>query len=877
MATSPMMQQYEAAKKLSGDALLLFRMGDFYELFHEDAVTAGSAVGLTVTSRDKGENPIPMAGFPHHQLDSYLAQLIQCGFKVAICDQVEDARKAKGLVKRAVTRVVTPGTLTDDALLDPRSNNYLAAIARPPGRKRKDSPFGIAWVDLSTGHFYVCSAEQEQLQDHLARIAPSECLVADDDESLLATLTGEFSITKRADWIFTAETARERIHTHFATQTLAGFGIDDDDAAIVSATGAILDYLNETQKASLDHIDRLIPFRQETTMEIDQATRRSLELTGSIRDGGRTGSLLGVIDKTVTAMGSRLLAHWLNAPLTCVAEINHRQDAIAECVDDRSLSDDVRRDLREVYDMHRLLSRITTGRASPRDLQYVGRTLQKLPHVKARLAERKCTLLTQLEAAIDLCPELRSQLEAGLVNDCPPTIRDGGVIRDGYDANLDELRKLASGGKQWLTEYQTQQQESCGIPSLKLGFNRVFGFYIEVTNTHKDKIPAHFIRKQTLKNAERYITPELKEYEEKVLSAEEQAKEVEYELFDTLRNLVRAATSQLRANADALAHLDVLCGLAELARTRNYCRPKIVEEVILDVRGGRHPVLDILEPNGTFVPNDTTTNGDDRRILLITGPNMAGKSTYIRQTALITIMAQLGSFVPAESATVGVADRVFARVGASDELAKGQSTFMVEMTETARILNTATNRSLVILDEIGRGTSTYDGISLAWAIVEHLHDNIGCRTLFATHYHELTDLESLHEGVVNLQVSVKEWNEEIVFLHRIVAGAADKSYGIHVARLAGVPRAVNRRAKQIMARLEAMHDGEDVQSVDRQRTRLAAERPAEFQLSLFGTEEHPVVDELRTFDLNESSPLEALKQIQAWQEQLLDNSQVKPR
>ena len=878
MAKSPMMQQYDEAKKLSGDALLFFRMGDFYELFHEDAEKAAAAIGLTLTSRDKGENPIPMAGFPHHQLDSYLAQLIQLGYKVAICDQVEDAKKAKGLVKREVTRVVTPGTLTDDALLDPRANNYLAAVARPPGRKRQDAMFGIAWVDLSTGHFYVCEAEASRIVDHLARIAPSECLISDDDEALLQQL-GEYNVTKRPDWTFTIDTARERLHNHFSTATMAGFGVDDDSLSLLAAAGAIIDYLNETQKASLDHIDRLIPFRHDSTMEIDQATRRSLELTRSIRDDGRVGSLLGVIDKTVTAMGSRLLAQWLNSPLTSVSEIEHRQAAIGECVSDQKLTGDLRNELREVYDMHRLMSRITTGRASPRDLQYVGRTLKKLPHVKAKLAERKSTLLNQLEAAIDLCPELRAKLEAALVDDCPLTIRDGGVIRAGYDAKLDELRNLATGGKQWLSEYQQQQQEQTGITSLKLGFNRVFGFYFEVTNANKDKLPEYFIRKQTLKNAERYITPELKEYEEKILSAEEKAKELEYSLFSQLRDGVHESTSQLRATADVLAHLDVICGLAELARTRNYCQPKMTDEVDLQILGGRHPVLDILEPQGTFVPNDTSTDGAERRLLLITGPNMAGKSTFIRQTALITIMAQMGSFVPAEKATVGVADRVFARVGASDELAKGQSTFMVEMTETARILNTASNKSLVILDEIGRGTSTYDGISLAWAICEHLHDTIGARTLFATHYHELTELESIHDGVVNLQVSVKEWNDEIVFLHRIVEGAADKSYGIHVARLAGVPRPVNRRAKQILAKLEAMHqeDGSNGRQSERDRTRQAAERPAEFQLSLFGMEEHPIVDELRAFELNDASPLEAMQQIQRWQAQLAEEAQVKPR
>jgi DNA mismatch repair protein MutS len=512
------------------------------------------------------------------------------------------------------------------------------------------------------------------------------------------------------------------------------------------------------------------------------------------------------------------------------------------------------------------LARVTTGRTNPRDLSFIGRTLAGLPKLKAKLTARKSNLLCRMEAELDLCPEVRSKLESALVSDCPLASREGGFIRDDFDEELDRLRELAAGGKQWIAKYQAEIVEASGIPNLKVGFNRVFGYYIEVTNTHRDKVPDHFIRKQTLKNAERFITPELKEYEEQVLTADEKAKELEYELFLELRELVAASARRLRATAGVLAQLDVLVGLAELACERGYCRPTVVEEPLLDVADGRHPVLDITEPQGTFVPNDCVANAEAGMILLITGPNMAGKSTYIRQVALITLMAQMGSFVPAGRATIGIADRIFARVGASDELSRGQSTFMVEMTETARILNNATAHSLVILDEIGRGTSTYDGVSLAWAIIEHAHDRIGCRTLFATHYHELTDLESSLPSVKNLNVAVKEWEENIAFLHKIVDGAADKSYGIHVARLAGVPSEVNERAKQILAQLEAEHVDQDG------RPKIAKERKGrrggDIQLTLFGPVEHPLLDKIRELDVNGITPIQAMQLIQQWQQEL---------
>ncbi len=878
MALTPMMKQYEEAKRACPDALLLFRMGDFYEMFHDDARTAARVLNLALTSREKGENATAMAGFPHHQLESYLGKLIGAGMRAAVCDQVEDPKQAKGLVRREVTRIVTPGTVTDDALLDPRENNYLASVA-------SGDPAGLAWVELSTGRFMAAGFPAHQLPDQLARLAPAECLLGEDASPLTPELDERMMVTRRPDWAFSRQTAEQTLAKHFGTVGLEGFGFSDNEAdrQAIRAAGAVLDYLAETQKSSLDHIDRLTPYRASNTLEIDQSSRRSLEISRTIRDGRREGSLLWVLDRTRTPMGARLLAEWVANPPTDLAAIHARLDAVEELLDNPSLCAELGDSLRRMYDVERLLTRATTGRASPRDLSFLDRTLKSLPAVKAKLAARKSKLLVELEAAIDLCPELRSTLEAALAEECPLTSRDGGFIREGFSADLDALRELAHGGKQWIARYQAQETQRTGISSLKVGFNQVFGYYIEVTNSYRDKVPPEYIRKQTIKNAERYITPELKEYEEKVLTADGQAKELEYKLFQDLREIVAADRRRLQATATALAAIDVLAGLAELARTRNYCRPEVVEEPVLRIIDGRHPVLDVVEPEGKFVPNDTlageceTASGEQQceaasggTILLITGPNMAGKSTYIRQVALLTLMAQIGSFVPARRATIGVADRIFARVGASDELTRGQSTFMVEMIETARILNAATARSLVILDEIGRGTSTYDGISLAWSVVEYLHERIGCRTLFATHYHELTDLEQSFPGVKNLNVAVREWDDKVIFLHKIVAGAADKSYGIHVARLAGVPREVIERSKDILAQLEEEHlDSEGRAKIAR---RPDEPKPTRLQLTLFGPANHPLVDELRRLDLNHLTPIEALQRLQQWQATLAEET-----
>jgi DNA mismatch repair protein MutS len=863
-----MMQQYHDAKQACGDALLLFRMGDFYELFFEDAKTASRILGLTLTSRDKGENPIPMAGFPYHQLESYLAKLISTGLRAAVCEQVEDPKQAKGIVKREVTRVVSPGTLTDDALLDPLESNFLSAVALPVDLQAKDALAGIAWAELSTGRFLAAVVPLARLNDELARIGPVECLIADEAEFALH-LPSKAVVTKRPAWAFAHETGVAALAKHFQTVNLDGFGFVDGDVHALRAAGAVLDYLQETQKTNLEHIDRLLPYRSGDSLEIDEATRRSLELTRTLRSGSREGSLLAAIDKTCTPMGGRLLADWLASPLTNQAAIEARLDAVGELAHESALRDDIREQLRSVYDLQRLLARIATGRASPRDLSFVGRTLAALPKLKAKLTARNSGLLNELEKQIDLCPEIRAQLESALLDDCPLQPKDGGLIRGGYHADLDKLRDLGAGGKQWIAKYQADEAARTGITNLKVAFNKVFGYYIEITNSHKDKTPPNYHRKQTTTNSERYVTPELKEYEEQVLTADDKAKELEYQIFLTLRDAVQQNTKRLQSTAAALAQLDVLTSLAQLACQRNYCRPTITTEPILDIVDGRHPVLDDLITQGSFVPNDARCGGEHGFVMLITGPNMAGKSTYIRQVALLTILAQIGSFIPAKSATIGIADRVFARVGASDELSRGQSTFMVEMTETARILNTATPRSLVVLDEIGRGTSTYDGISLAWAIVEHLHDATGCRTFFATHYHELTDLAGTLAGVRNLSVAVKEWEEHIIFLHKIVPTPADKSYGIHVARLAGIPKSVNERAKQILAQLEQEHVGESGKS---KLVKPKTKRKGDLQLTLFAPEEHPLIDKLRQLDTDGLTPLGALQLLSEWKKEVKGNA-----
>lgn len=935
---TPVMKQYQEAKAAAPDALLLFRMGDFYELFFDDAYRAADALGIAVTSRDRNKGPdaTPMAGFPHHQLDVYLARLITAGFKVAVCEQTEDPKKAKKIVRRELVRIVTPGTVTDDAILDPKESNFLAAVAFPQkirflagpndlalsdknapesekqGKNRKvgepapngenseSSPavhhgtihpgerVGLAWVELSTGEFVAGTVPYGELFDHLARIHPSEILISESAaeffpmERLAAYGTMR---TTRPDWTFRYQTAFETLTRQMKVKTLAGFGFEEtDDTSAIEAAGAALDYLRETQKQSLAHLDTLTKYRTGSRLEIDQATIRSLEILQTT-GGRRDGSLLSILDRCVTPMGSRLLAEWVVYPLTEIASIDERLDAVEELLGDASVRERIRERLRRVHDLARIMTRVIQERVTPRELTAVAETLAEFPFFKEETAGRSAAAFRRLSERIVPHEELAAELRRALGDDPPLSWRDGGFIRTGYSAELDECRTLQHGGKKWLAAYQQTESQRTGIPTLRVGFNSVFGYYIEVTRAQSEKVPDGYIRKQTLKNAERYITEELKAYEEKVLNAEETAKRIEMEIFAQLRERTAEARVEIQRSAAVLAQLDAFANLAQIAADRGYRRPKLTEEPVLHIRDGRHPVLEVTEPAGTFTPNDADCAPNGAMIHLITGPNMAGKSTYIRQVALLTLMAQVGSFLPVGEAVIGRADRIFARVGASDELTRGLSTFMVEMIETARILNSATGESLVVLDEIGRGTSTYDGISLAWAIAESLREKIGCRTFFATHYHELTELAASHEGIDNLNVAVREWDDEIAFLHKIVPGPADKSYGIHVARLAGVPKGVIRRAKRILEELESSHMDLARQAVgdllrqvgstpfDGSDLSTAQKQPAGVQFSLFGPDDHPVVEELRELDLNGLTPLEALALLDRWKRSILESDQ----
>jgi DNA mismatch repair protein MutS len=810
-----MMQQFEAAKARCPGALVLFRMGDFYELFGDDAREAADLLDLTLTSRDKGPDALPMAGFPHHQLDNQLVKLVAAGRHAAICEQIDDPKTTKGLLRREVTRIVTPGIAADESLLDPARSNWLVAIL-PPGRHRdEDGRVGLAWIDVAAGRFEAAAVERDDVADHLLRLDPAECLCADAHRGLVADLlrpAGGRLVTARPDWWFEPAAAGSALDRALGGRRLEGLGFElPADAPGIAAAGAIVAYLEENEPAAVSRIDTLAAWRPGRRLEIDEASRRSLELTRSLATGRRDGSLAGVLDRTRSPMGARLLGEWLAAPLVDRESIEDRLDAVASLVADPALAARLVSALTGIGDLERLVGRVVTGRAGPRDLERIGRATAILPELVAALAGAS-GLLADLRDGLDPCPDVSARIGAALREGCPMFARDGGFIRPGFDTALDELVELASGGKAWITRYQAEQIERTGIASLKVGYNRVFGFFLEIGRTHAEKVPPDYVRKQTVKNAERYTTTELDERQRQVLGAEEEAVRREIHLLDELRSFVAGERRRLDRAAEVLAILDVLLSFAEVARSRGWVRPGIATTGELTIEAGRHPVLEELLPAGTLVandlalsarpPDDAAPHGDAAAILLVTGPNMGGKSTFIRQAALVVVMAQAGSFVPARRATVGIVDRLFARIGAGDDLARGASTFLVEMAQTARILNRATPRSLVILDEVGRGTSTFDGLAIAQAVVEHLQGCIGCRTLFATHYLQLAELDRL-PGVGNVQVLVQQHRDELVFLHQVAPGAADKSWGVHVARLAGVPTPVIERARDLLLSLES--------------------------------------------------------------------------
>jgi len=798
-----MMQQFEAAKARCPGALVLFRMGDFYELFGDDAREASSLLDLTLTSRDKGPDALPMAGFPHHQLDGQLARLVAAGRRVAICEQIDDPKTTKGLLRREVTRIVTPGIAADESLLVADRRNHLLAIVPADGGERQA---GLAWIDVAAGRFEAATLPPDDVADLVLRLGPSECLCAEGQRLSATALTaaGGFDrpLTCRPDWWF-GDTAANRAIDACLGRRLEGLGFElPADQPGIRAAGAILAYLGENEPGALNRIATLVAWRPGHRLEIDEASRRSLELVRSDGTGRREGSLLDVLDRTRTAMGSRLLAEWITAPLVDATAIDQRLDAVGTLVADPPRAAALAAAVAEVGDLERLVGRAVAGRAGPRDLERIGRAAAALPALIAAL-DGTTGLLAELRDGVDSCPDVAARVAATLREGCPVSGRDGGFIRAGCDARFDDLVELATGGKAWIAAYQAEEIARTGIPSLKVGFNRVFGFFLEVGRSQAAKVPADYVRKQTVKNAERYTTAALDERQRQVLGAEDEALRREIELLDELRSFVAAQRERLDRAAGVGAILDCLGALADAARSRGWVRPEITTDACLEIEAGRHPVLERLLPAGTLVPNDLRLAGGRDRdpsapaVALVTGPNMGGKSTFIRQAAILVVLAQTGSFVPAVRARVGVVDRLFARIGAGDDLARGASTFLVEMAQTARILNRATPTSLVILDEVGRGTSTFDGLAVAQAVIEDLHDRVGCRTLFATHYLQLAALERL-PGVANLQVLVEQHDGRLVFLHRVAPGAADKSWGVHVARLAGVPEPVIERARDLL-------------------------------------------------------------------------------
>ena len=871
---TPAMEQYMHFKRQHQDAILFFRMGDFYEMFFDDAKQASQLLGLTLTARNNGKKAadIPLAGVPHHAMEGYVAKLIEMGRKVAICEQVEDPKQAKGVVKRDVVQVVSPGTALADSMLDQQRNNFLASLCR-----RQDKA-GLAIVDLSTGDFLLDEMPAADLADELEALGPAELLIAEgEDESWFANIRRRLprvAVSRSEDWNFEPRAAYETLTEQFQVHSLKGFGCDDLEVAI-GAAGAAISYLRDNQRGTIEHLNHIGRKRREAYMVLDAAAQRNLDLLQNQQDGSRDNTLLQVLDHTLTPMGARMLRQWIAAPLKDPSGIDQRLDAVGALLDGRQARQALRELLRQVGDLERLMARICCQRANARDLVGLARSLAVLPDLRRHLREIESDLVQKLLAQhLPAVDELVELIGTALADEPPATLTEGGLIRDLYHDEVDELRTISKSGKDWIARRQTHERERTGIASLKIGFNQVFGYYIEVSKANLDRVPDDYIRKQTLTNAERFITPELKEYEAKVLNAEERLEELENRLFLELRQETAAWTAKVQQIARTLACLDVLASLAQVAQDENYVRPQVDAGGAIDIEAGRHPVVERHMQEGLFVPNDLHLDCDGEQILLITGPNMAGKSTIIRQVGLIVLLAQMGSFVPVRRARIGVVDRIFTRVGASDNLARGESTFMVEMNEASNILNNATSRSLILMDELGRGTSTFDGLSIAWSIVEYLHDRaeVRARTLFATHYHELTELEGTLERVRNYNVLVREDKGRIAFLHRMEAGPCDRSYGIHVAQMAGMPNAVIDRARQLLARLEGEQIDTDPLHAENHpsaRASQVAEAPAARQMELFATPEpDPLAEELQNMDLSQITPLQALLKLDEWKEKI---------
>ena len=888
---TPMMQQYFSLKEEYPDSILFFRLGDFYEMFNEDAKLAARELEITLTSRKKGGgDKTPMAGVPCQSVESYISELIDKGYRVAICEQMEEPSQTSGLVERDVVRVITPGTVVDNSILEDKNNNYLAAVVSD------DEGYGFGFVDVSTGEFSVTELTGanalEKVIDELSRLNPAEILLdreTKEVERIMDFIAAQLNPSlSDIDKKFARDEAYELLTDHFNTVSLEGFGCENKPHAIKVA-GVILDFLIETQKRSLSHINQLSTYSTTDYMVLDVNTRRNLELVATMRDKSKEGSLLGVIDQTVTAMGGRRLKKWLEQPLLEVDRIENRLDAVEEIKNNILVKEDLKDLLNKVYDIERLMGKVIYGSANARDLIALKNSLVVLPEIEELLAQFEAEKLTELKDRLDRLEDISSLIEKAIQEEPPTTLTEGGIIKYGYDDELDELLDAMNEGKDWIVNLQKQERERTGISSLKVGHNKVHGYYIEVTKANLDAVPDDYVRKQTLSNSERYITPELKDKESLILGAQEESMDLEYELFVEVREQVAAETERIQIAADILAQLDSLVSLAETALNNNYTKPKVNETDEVEIKDGRHPVVEDMMDKEAFVPNDASLDGGKNRFCIITGPNMSGKSTYMRQVALITLLTQMGSFVPAAEAEIGIVDRIFTRVGASDDLTTGQSTFMVEMNEVANILNNATDKSLIILDEVGRGTSTYDGLSIAWAVTEYISDQekIGAKSLFATHYHELTDLEEHLPGVKNYNIAVEEEDEDVVFLRKIIPGGADKSYGIEVAKRAGIPEEVIDRSKEILQNLEEEEkevenkiyhhsqeetndDREEVEEeVKQQESTTGVEEGPTGQLALFADEEggDKLAEELKKLDIMSMTPLEAMNKLHELQKE----------
>lgn len=874
---TPMMKQYMQTKEEYKDCILFYRLGDFYEMFFDDALTASKELEITLTGKNCGlEERAPMCGIPYHAVDSYLNRLVSKGYKVAICEQVEDPKTAKGIVKREVIRVVTPGTNLDTQGLDETKNNYIMCIVYMADR------YGLSVADVTTGEYLVTELDsQTKLMDELYKFMPSEIVCNEafymsglDLDDLKNRL--HMAIYSLEAWYFDDALCRETLQEHFKVASLEGIGLSDYECGMI-ASGALLKYLEETQKNSLSHMSRLTRYATGNYMVLDSATRRNLELVETLREKQKRGSLLWVLDKTKTAMGARTLRKYVEQPLIDKESIVKRLDAVAELKDNAICREEIREYLNPVYDLERLVGKITYQSVNPRDLIAFQSSLSMLPSVKCILKDMESDLLKEIYEELDPLEELCDLVGRAIQEEPPLAMKEGGIIKDGYNEEVDRLRKAKSEGKNWLADLETKEREKTGIKNLRIRYNKVFGYYLEVTNSSKDLVPDYYTRKQTLANAERYIIPELKELEDTILGAEDKLCALEYELYCEVRNTIAAELTRIQRTAKAVAKLDVIASLALVAERNNYVRPKINEKGVIDIRDGRHPVVEKMIPNDMFIANDTYLDDKKQRISIITGPNMAGKSTYMRQAALIVLMAQLGSFVPASSANIGLVDRIFTRVGASDDLASGQSTFMVEMNEVANILRNATSKSLLILDEIGRGTSTFDGLSIAWAVVEYISNSklLGAKTLFATHYHELTELEGKISNVNNYCIAVKEKGDDIVFLRKIVKGGADKSYGIQVAKLAGVPDPVINRAKEIVEELVTADITGKVKDIavqgseTKKKTQKKLDEVDLTQFSLFDTvKDDDVLNELKELDISHMTPMDAMNKLYQLQNKL---------